>query len=76
MNQLRMEAKQKTEEERILKNKAMEESSVLKSMIEKLKKENSNIKKNNINLNDKIKTLETSLSRASNASISSGHSGL
>jgi len=76
MNQLRLESKQKTEEERSLKNKALAESSDLKSIIDKFKKENLLLKRNNTNLTDKIKILETSLSKVSNNSISSGQSNI
>lgn len=64
MNQIRLEAKQKMDEERYMKNKAIAESTDLRYEIDRLRRENAHQKKNNSNLTDKIKHLETSLMKS------------
>lgn len=70
MNQIRMEAKQKMDEERWMKNKAIAESTDLRNEMERLRKDNAQQKKNISNLTEKIKHLEITLSKS--VGVSSG----
>lgn len=64
MNQIRLEAKQKMDEERQMKNKAIAESADLKNEMERLRRDNAQQRKNISNLSEKIKHLEITLSKS------------
>lgn len=72
MNQIRMEAKHKMDEERHMKNKAIAESTDLRYEIERVRKENAHLKKHNAHLTENVKHLETSLSKVESLNNTSG----
>jgi len=76
MNQIRIEAKQKMDEERIVRNINNTQSSDLRNEFDRIKKENNNLRKSNYILSDKVKNLEISLAKSSNINAVSGQSNV